>query len=55
MESPRISPDTYHHLIYYKEARIYNGEKTVFNKWDYKHYFLSNFLSNFPGGTKELL
>ena len=35
MESPRISPDTYDHLIYDKEARIYNGEKTVFNKWDY--------------------
>ena len=27
MESPRISPDTYDHLIYDKEARIYIGER----------------------------
>ena len=27
MDSPRISPDTFDHLIYDKEARIYNGER----------------------------
>ena len=29
IESPEINPCTYGHLILIKEARIYNGEKTV--------------------------
>ena len=29
MESPEINPGTYGQLIFYKDARIYNGEKTV--------------------------
>ena len=29
IESPEINPCTYGHLIYGKEARIYNGEKTI--------------------------
>ena len=28
-ESPEINPRTYGHLILTKEARIYNGEKTI--------------------------
>ena len=28
-ESPEINPCTYGHLIFDKEARIYNGEKTI--------------------------
>ena len=28
MEDPQINPHTYEHLIFDKEARIYNGEKT---------------------------
>ena len=27
--SPEINPRTYGHLIFDKEARIYNGEKTI--------------------------
>ena len=29
IESPEINPCTYGHLIFDKEARIYNGEKTI--------------------------
>ena len=29
IESPEINPHTYGHLIFAKEARIYNGEKTI--------------------------
>ena len=29
IESPKINPCTYGHLSFGKEARIYNGEKTV--------------------------
>ena len=29
IESPEINPCTYGHLILTKEARIYNGEKTI--------------------------
>ena len=29
IESPEINPRTYGHLIFTKEARIYNGEKTI--------------------------
>ena len=29
IENPEINPHTYGHLIFAKEARIYNGEKTV--------------------------
>ena len=29
IESPEIHPHTYGHLILTKEARIYNGEKTI--------------------------
>ena len=29
IESPEINPHIYGHLIFIKEARIYNGEKTV--------------------------
>ena len=29
IESPAIKPHTYSQLIYNKEARLYNGEKTV--------------------------
>ena len=29
IESPEINPQTYGHFIFEKEARIYNGEKTV--------------------------
>ena len=33
IESPEINPCTYGHLIFDKEARIYNGTKNLFNKW----------------------
>ena len=29
IESPEINPRTYRHLIFDKEARIYNGEKKI--------------------------
>ena len=29
IESPEINPRTYGHLIFHKEGRIYNGEKTI--------------------------
>ena len=29
IQSPEINPHTYGHLILTKEARIYNGEKTI--------------------------
>ena len=29
IESPEINPHTYGHLIFDKEANIYNGEKTI--------------------------
>ena len=29
IESPEINPHTYRHLIFEKEIRIYNGEKTI--------------------------
>ena len=29
IESPEINPCTYGHLIFHKEGRIYNGEKTI--------------------------
>ena len=29
IESPETNPCTYGHLIFDKEARIYNGEKTI--------------------------
>ena len=33
VESPEINPHNYSHLIYDEEARMYDGEKRVFNKW----------------------
>ena len=30
IENPEINPRTYGHLIFSKEVRIYNGEKTIF-------------------------
>ena len=33
IERPEINPYTYDTLTLTKEARIYNGEKTIFNKW----------------------
>ena len=36
IESPEINPCTYGHLIFEKEARIYNGEKNLFKKWCWK-------------------
>ena len=29
IESPEINPCTYGHLIFAKEVKIYNGEKTI--------------------------
>ena len=40
IESPEINPHTYGHLIFDKEARIYNGEKTISltSKWFWENW-----------------
>ena len=39
IESPVINPPTYRHLIFDKEARIYNGKKdNLFNKWCWENW-----------------
>ena len=38
IESLEINPQIYGQLIYNKEARIYNGESTVFNKWCWENW-----------------
>ena len=35
-ESPEINPCTYGHLYLIKQAKIYSGEKNLFNKWFWK-------------------
>jgi hypothetical protein len=32
IEDPEIKPHTYRHLIFDKEAKIYNGGESIFNK-----------------------
>ena len=36
IESPEINPYTYGYLFLTKEARIYNGADSLFNKWSGK-------------------
>ena len=36
IESPEINPCTYGHLYLIKQAKIYSGEKNLFNKWFWK-------------------
>ena len=38
IESPEINLHTYGHLIFDKEARLYNGEKTISDKWCWENW-----------------